>query len=64
MTNIICCNLPPIWIHAWHHVNSGGVDQLDDVLVACQVGGAQVVCQVKQQLTTKHLYRGLIKLHR
>lgn len=54
-TYSVCGSLPSVRVHAGHEVDPGGVDESSDVLVARQVLGAEVVRQMEQQLTTKHL---------
>ena len=48
-------NLPAVRVHAGEEVDPGGVHQGGHLLVPGQVGRADVVSQVQQQLATKDL---------
>ena len=47
--------LPAVWVHAGEEMYPGGVDQLLDLLVPGQVGGADVMSEVEEQLPAQHL---------
>ena len=51
----ICGNLPAIRVHGRQQVDPGGVQQLHNLWISGQVGGAEMVCKVEKQLSTKNL---------
>ena len=53
-------NLPAVGVHGGEEVDPGVVHQLDGVLVPGQVGVAQVVGQVEQELTAEYLGGAII----